>query len=162
MDEVRWWIEDHPLAMLAITVAAVIVAAASLLLGRGEEGPSPADTLATMAIASGAAEAQESSAEAADADAKAAVRTAQTAMETYATDNGGEYSGAGTAELVAIESTLADVELSSVSAFSGSYVIGVTSETGTEFTIGREPDGSTTYSCSAPGTGGCPPGGVWP
>ena len=26
-----------------------------------------------------------------DADAKAAVRTAQTAMETYATGNGGEY-----------------------------------------------------------------------
>ena len=30
-----------------------------------------------------------------DADAKEAVRTAQTAMETFATDNGGSYDGSG-------------------------------------------------------------------
>ena len=34
-----------------------------------------------------------------DADAKSAVRTAQTAMETYATDNGGFYAGADAADL---------------------------------------------------------------
>src|SRR5688500_5342847 len=44
-----------------------------------------------------------------DADAKSAVRTAQTAMETYATDNGGSYAGADPADLVAIESTLTNV-----------------------------------------------------
>ena len=41
-----------------------------------------------------------------DADAKAAVRTAQTAIETYATDNGGEYTGADAAALNDIEPTI--------------------------------------------------------
>ncbi len=47
-----------------------------------------------------------------DADAKAGVRTAQTAIETYATDNGGDYAGATAADLEAIEETLTDVNLS--------------------------------------------------
>ena len=36
-----------------------------------------------------------------DADAKEAVRTAQTSIETYATDNQGSYAGATAADLVA-------------------------------------------------------------
>src|SRR3712207_6422156 len=44
-----------------------------------------------------------------DADAKEQVRTAQTAMETYATDNDGSYAGADPADLVAIEETLSGV-----------------------------------------------------
>src|SRR5687767_8469903 len=43
-----------------------------------------------------------------DADAKAHVRSAQTAIETYATDNNGEYTGATPNALVTIEETLAD------------------------------------------------------
>src|SRR5688572_32041783 len=46
-----------------------------------------------------------------DADAKAGVRTAQTAIESYATDNGGSYLAATAADLEAIESTLTDVDL---------------------------------------------------
>ena len=41
-----------------------------------------------------------------DAQAKVFDRTAETAMETYATDNGGTYNGATRAALVAEESTL--------------------------------------------------------
>jgi type IV pilus assembly protein PilA len=44
-----------------------------------------------------------------DADAKSAVRTAQTAIETYATDNGGSYAGATPALLVGVEQTLSNV-----------------------------------------------------
>src|SRR5919106_5939112 len=43
-----------------------------------------------------------------DADAKESVRTAQTAIETYAIDNNGEYTNATTAALVKIEQTLND------------------------------------------------------
>ena len=43
-----------------------------------------------------------------DASAKSQVKTAQTAMETYATDNNGDYSAATKSALVAIEPTLAD------------------------------------------------------
>src|SRR5438046_6635178 len=41
-----------------------------------------------------------------DASAKEAVRTAETAMETYATDNDGSYVGSTAAKLQGIESTL--------------------------------------------------------
>src|SRR3954467_8880022 len=54
-----------------------------------------------------------------DADAKAGVRTAQTAIEPWNTDNGGRYVTAApanaspaVADLVKIEPTLADVDLS--------------------------------------------------
>jgi type IV pilus assembly protein PilA len=43
-----------------------------------------------------------------DASAKSQVRTAQTAIETYATDNNGDYTGATIPKLVAIEPTLGD------------------------------------------------------
>src|SRR5215204_5116067 len=51
-----------------------------------------------------------------DADAKSGVRTAQTAIETWATDNGGAYETSGgvaptAVELQEIESTLNDVDL---------------------------------------------------
>ena len=41
-----------------------------------------------------------------DASAKEAVRTAQTAIETYSTDNNGQYTGATVANLQAIEPTV--------------------------------------------------------
>src|SRR3954452_11450982 len=41
-----------------------------------------------------------------DSQAKVYDRTAETAMETYATDNGGAYTGATAPKLVLIESTL--------------------------------------------------------
>ena len=41
-----------------------------------------------------------------DSDAKSAARTAQTSIETYATDNGGSYAGATPADLEDIEATL--------------------------------------------------------
>ena len=41
------------------------------------------------------------------------------------------------------------------------YTVAVTSTTGTEFTISRADTGATTYTCDAPGEGGCPTGGEW-
>ena len=58
-----------------------------------------------------------------DADAKAAARTAQTAIETYATGNSGDYTGAtagtATADLDDIEPTLNDSDLSRYRAAGG-------------------------------------------
>jgi type IV pilus assembly protein PilA len=98
-----------------------------------------------------------------DADAKAGVRTAQTAIETYATDNQGAYTGADAAALQGIENTLNDVTLSSVTPGTpaNGYTVGVTSDTGTEFTIARAGNGTVTYSCDDPGVAGCPTGGNW-
>src|SRR5919206_547049 len=44
-----------------------------------------------------------------DADAKSAARTAETAMETFATSNNGQYTGATVANLQSIEPTLNQV-----------------------------------------------------
>ena len=105
-----------------------------------------------------------------DADAKAAVRTAETAMETYATDNDGDYTGATVAALENIEDTLTSATL--VVAENGgatpagtptaaAYEVHVTSDTGNEFWIMRSAPGAATLGCSPVGDGGCPPSGNW-
>ena len=48
-----------------------------------------------------------------DTDAKSAARTAQTALETYATDNSGSYASATPADLENIEATLDAAQLTS-------------------------------------------------
>ena len=100
-----------------------------------------------------------------DADAKAAVRTAQTAMETYATDHGGSYSE-GTplaADLVAIEPSLGNADLQDPSGLAAkAYTVTVNSEVdGQSFSISRAADGTLDSDCDTEGTAGCPEGGNW-
>jgi type IV pilus assembly protein PilA len=109
-----------------------------------------------------------------DASAKEAVRTAETAMETYATDNDGEYSGVAATgdELKNIEQTLNDAVLSvaspaTVDPLAGdnadnSYTVTVDSDNDPNtFSITRHSDGTTQLSCTDDGNDGCPPGGDW-
>jgi hypothetical protein len=117
-----------------------------LLSGSGGsgDGASEADTLA------------------ADADARAAVRTAWTAMETYATDHGGEYTGATAEDLKRIEPTLGSVSLSVGRALPKAYSLSVTSAAGGNvFTQERLNDGTTLFTCTEEGSGDCPVGGNW-
>jgi type IV pilus assembly protein PilA len=105
-----------------------------------------------------------------DADAKAAARTAQTAVETYATGNQGSYAdvtaGAATDDLNTIEPTLNDSTVGVVST-ADTYTVTVTSDgnAGNEFSISRANTGTTTLSCEASdgstGKDGCPEGGNW-
>ncbi len=97
-----------------------------------------------------------------DAEAKSGARTAQTAIETWATDNGGVYGAAGNpsaADLEAIEPTLNDVELGEPTNLSDdTYTVTVTSETDNTFSITRANDGTVTYPCTqadATKPGGC-------
>jgi type IV pilus assembly protein PilA len=97
-----------------------------------------------------------------DADAKAGVRTAQTAIETYATDNGGAYTGATVAGLRAIEDTLNDVNLAPAPVVTANtYTVSATSTTGNVFNISRNGTGQVTYTCTATGVDGCPSSGNW-
>jgi type II secretion system protein G len=99
-----------------------------------------------------------------DADAKAAVRTAQTAIETYATDNGGEYTGAAAGDLQTIETTLNDANISAVTVpDENEYTVSVTSEgsAANVFSITRNDDGTVDLTCTTAGTDGCPTGGTW-
>ena len=106
-----------------------------------------------------------------DADAKADVRTAETAMETYATDTDGSYTGADATDLVNIESTLSDATLTvTPNAAGDGYSVAATSDTTNVFTIQRygasdadasNPEGSTNFTCTTAGEDGCPSDGTW-
>jgi type II secretory pathway pseudopilin PulG len=97
-----------------------------------------------------------------DADAKVLVRTAQTAAETYGTDNQGSYTGVNPGALIAIEETLNEaIALAATSATSDTYTVTVDSETGNDFSISRAANGTVSLTCNTGGQDGCPTGGVW-
>lgn len=105
-----------------------------------------------------------------DADAKSAARTAQTAIETYATDNGGEYADATVVDLRDIEPTLNDATLTDPLplATASEYTVEAQSDTGNLFRITRSADGTTELTCDdgdpdapAGGEAGCPDDGIW-
>jgi type IV pilus assembly protein PilA len=108
-----------------------------------------------------------------DATAKENAHTAQTAMETYATDNNGSYVGADVPALVARESTLANLGARlTVTGNGGAGLPTATADrvtvtaqtTGDTFSINRN-GGTLTYPCTVPAgatdRGGCPAGGFW-
>ncbi len=107
-----------------------------------------------------------------DASAKSMARTAETAMETYATDHSGVYTGVTPAALNAIEDTVEntvstkDPYLSTaVAEGTGDkgYKLIVTSPgTTNTFTIKRDAaTGNVKFECTTGGTAGCPTGGDW-
>ena len=99
-----------------------------------------------------------------DADAKVAVRTAQTAAETVATDNNGQYEGANgvtVANMWAVEPTLQGADLSVPAVGADTYLVRVVSDTGNHFDITRFTDGHTELTCFDPGRAGCPADGTW-
>ena len=85
-----------------------------------------------------------------DTDAKSAARTAQTAIETYATDNGGSYASATPADLETIEATLDATQLTVVSA-ADTYTVTADSDTGNTFSIARLANGDTSLTCTGVG-----------
>jgi type IV pilus assembly protein PilA len=97
-----------------------------------------------------------------DAAAKSQVKTAQTAMETYATDHNGTYTS-NLSDLTAIEPTLGDTgasaSLTTVIGNSnrGYTLVSTSSATGDAFTL-TDTSGSMTRTCTA-GTGTESPGG---
>lgn len=102
-----------------------------------------------------------------DADAKAAVRSAETAAETIATDNNGNYDGANgvtVANLENVEETLTGADLSVPAVAADSYTVRVTSDTGGQFDITRNAGGTVSLTCGPAayqGDGGCPSDGTW-
>jgi type IV pilus assembly protein PilA len=97
-----------------------------------------------------------------DAAAKSQVKTAQTAMETYATDHNGTYTSS-LSDLTAIEPTLGDTGASaSLTTVTGNGTTGYTlvsssSATGDKFTL-TDSSGAVSRACST-GTGSESPGG---
>jgi type IV pilus assembly protein PilA len=109
-----------------------------------------------------------------DADAKSSVRTAETAMETFATDNNGKYTGVTVGDLTNIEPTLTDVGANltlPAAATDDTYTVQVKSSAPNAnlFQISRATGGVTSLRCGTTagvpptGTGkdGCPTSGDW-
>src|SRR3954452_10321495 len=97
-----------------------------------------------------------------DAKAKEYAHTAQVAMETYATDHNGVYTGVNLSALIAIEPTLSSADLPTVSssaANSYSIVSRNPAKTTQTFSINNA-GGTVTFPCTVAGTGGCPSGGA--
>jgi type IV pilus assembly protein PilA len=85
-----------------------------------------------------------------DAQAKSAARTAETAMETYATEHGGSYDNAEASDLNAIEPTLQTAGDNRIEVESDADTFKVTSVSGTEntFSIERESGVTVDFSCT--------------
>ncbi len=98
-----------------------------------------------------------------DASAKELARTAQTTMETYATDHNGDYTGTSTAVLNGIEKTInitdpTQAELTAASGSTTGYTVTATAAvTGDKYTI-TNANGAITRTCAV-GSGGGSPGG---
>lgn len=100
-----------------------------------------------------------------DAKAKETVHTAQVAMETCATGNGGSYAACDQEDLRAIEPTLPEeggTPEMEVEGEASGYAVTVTSESASGNTFSVEDEkGSFEYPCTEKEVGGCPPSGFW-
>jgi type IV pilus assembly protein PilA len=103
-----------------------------------------------------------------DTEAKSAARTAQTALETFYTDEqtyiGATDGAAGT--LVKIEPALnegvAETGLAVTGQAVDGYVVTVTqAKTGSKYIITKAANGSVARTCTVAGTKGCPANGKW-
>jgi len=98
-----------------------------------------------------------------DTEAKSAARTAQTALETWYTDE--QNYTVTVAELVEIEPALGEgVAAAGLAVTPGAegYTVTVTQDkTDSVFTIVKDPDGGVARTCVATGEKGCPSSGVW-
>ncbi len=95
-----------------------------------------------------------------DATAKTTVKTAQTAMETWFTDNQNYTVAADGAELKVIEPTLNDLNggTLSVDGGEGGYTVSFVNDdkgTGNTFSVVRADDGAVTRGCEKVKEGGC-------
>ena len=91
-----------------------------------------------------------------DSSAKTVAQTAQTAMETYATEHGGEYTGATRAELNKIEPSLnisnsKEAELLETTGLSANEytVTAKAANTGDEYSVKRLSTGVVEHSCKS-------------
>ncbi len=100
-----------------------------------------------------------------DSSAKTVAQTAQTAMETFSTENGGLYTGGTKAKLKEIEPSLNTGTNASEAALLETTITGgneykVTAQaqnTGDEYTITREANGNVKHTCkSTAAVKGCP------
>jgi type IV pilus assembly protein PilA len=102
---------------------------------------------------------------ASDSAAKTQVGTLQTTMETYASENNGDFTGATLPRLQVIEPTLKDTTTAVAKEVVSATTTGFEVESeavGTKDKYKLKNAGGTiTRTCSSPGKGGCSAGSTW-
>jgi prepilin-type N-terminal cleavage/methylation domain-containing protein len=96
-----------------------------------------------------------------DAGAQSDARVAVVAVETWAVDNDGSYSGVDTDAIRAIEPTLNSANIILIDVSASEYTVRSISTGARQFDIAREPDGDLVRSCAPPGAGACRDDGTW-
>lgn len=104
-----------------------------------------------------------------DAAAKTQAQTAETAAETYSTENNGSWTGISEEKLTKIEPTLKDTGTAKLIAVKAEPTGGYTVESEAvgskdKFAIVRKANGELERTCTVANTenrGGCPAGGSW-
>jgi type IV pilus assembly protein PilA len=93
-----------------------------------------------------------------DAKAKEYAHSAQVAMETWATDHNGKYTGATVSNLEAIEPTLASAHFTAVAPTEAGtgYTITIEGAKSTQTFSVKNELGKMTFPCTVGGQGGCP------
>ncbi len=94
-----------------------------------------------------------------DADAKTTARTAQTAMETYYTNE--QTYNTDPAGLRNVEQTLDPSKLTAASGTADTFSVTAKSAAGGTFSIARAADGTVSRTCSDSGKGACKSDGTW-
>jgi type IV pilus assembly protein PilA len=94
-----------------------------------------------------------------DAKAKEYVHSAQTAMETCSTENGGQYGTCTKEELERIEPTLGSAVFptGSPEVAAEEYTVKIEGSSGNVFWVHRDENGNEEFLCETAGEGGCPP-----
>jgi type IV pilus assembly protein PilA len=96
-----------------------------------------------------------------DAKAKEYAHTAQVAIETFATEHGGEYTEAKVAELERIEPTVSSAHIKLEGLGPKTYtIVSEAPSSGNKFKI-SDNAGALSFTCEVKGKGGCPPTGNW-
>jgi hypothetical protein len=89
---------------------------------------------------------------------KGALLNTSIALEVYATDNNGNYSGATLEDLQDIEPAVPDDV--TIETTDTGYTVSATDDD-VEYVLERDESGATTKTCDPPGEGDCPDSGEW-
>jgi type IV pilus assembly protein PilA len=90
-----------------------------------------------------------------DAKAKEYAHSAQVAMETCSTDNGGSYATCTKSALIAVEPTLSNAAIKTVSSTADEYTITIEGSKPTQTFTVKNVKGTLTFPCTEKGVGGC-------
>jgi type II secretory pathway pseudopilin PulG len=99
-----------------------------------------------------------------DAQAQASARAAQSAAMEIAQQNDGRFDGpegVTVLNLVALDGSLEEVDLTVPLALAETYTLRVQSDTGNTFDVTQNDDGSVDLTCASADAAGCPADGTW-